>query len=81
MADDEKPTEPVEVAARRIVEKGMPREVARALGEFRDELAKFSTMDPDEAADHANEYLRHILAVWLPMPMPPEPQEEEEELA
>lgn len=54
--------------ARRIVEADLSTEVARALRAFRDELAKSAAIDPDEAHTYGEQYLDHLLSVWLPLP-------------
>lgn len=58
--------DPVSEAAR-TVEDGMSVQIAHALGTFRDELAKYPSIDPDEAKDYGTDYLNHLLEAWLPI--------------
>lgn len=60
------PDDPVVAAANRTVEAGLPAEIARALGQFRSELACYEAIDSDEAADYGASFLDTLLAVWWP---------------
>lgn len=54
--------------AGRIVDRGMPTEVVRALGMFRQELSQYDAIDVDEATEYGQEFLAQLVCAWLPQP-------------